>query len=281
MAAASSWMGPQPQPWRTRGWRAGEWSRRRGCASRAHWPRADCRPAGGGWRWRGWAATDQGTAATAIEVAGLVHVYPDGTRALDGVDLRVVAGESVAIIGQNGSGKTTLARHLNGLLRPTEGIVRIQGRDIAGARVARLAAVVGLALQDPDQQIFAGRVRAEVAFGPRNLGMRGLDLDGAVADALAAVGLADAVDAIPYDLGYARRKLLAIASVLAMRTPIIILDEPTTGQDLRGATIVREIVRRLTARGADRPRDQPRHALRGRDVRACRRHARGPDRPGR
>ena len=190
-----------------------------------------------------------GAAAAAIEVAGLVHVYPDGTRALDGVDLRVAVGESVAIIGQNGSGKTTLVRHLNGLLRPTEGAVRIDGRDIAGTRVARLAAIVGLAFQDPDQQIFAGRVRAEVAFGPRNLGLRGPDLDGAVADALAAVGLADAVDAIPYDLGYARRKLLAIASVLAMRTPIVILDEPTTGQDLRGATIVREIVRRLTAEG--------------------------------
>jgi energy-coupling factor transport system ATP-binding protein len=79
--------------------------------------------------------------------------------------------------------------------------------------------------------------------------MRGPDLDDAVADALAAVGLADAVDAIPYDLGYPRRKLLAIASVLAMQTPIVILDEPTTGQDLRGATIVREIVRRLTSEG--------------------------------
>jgi energy-coupling factor transport system ATP-binding protein len=197
----------------------------------------------------GMSATDQGTAAAAIEVAGLVHVYPDGTRALDGVDLRVAVGEAVAIIGQNGSGKTTLVRHLNGLLRPTEGSVRIDGRDIAGTRVARLAAIVGLAQQDPDQQIFAGRVRAEVAFGPRNLGLRGPDLDGAVADALAAVGLSDAVDAIPYDLGHARRKLLAIASVLAMRTPIIILDEPTTGQDLRGATIVREIVRRLTGEG--------------------------------
>ena len=195
------------------------------------------------------AAGGGGSMAAAIEVAGLVHAYPDGTRALAGVDLRVAVGESVAIIGQNGSGKTTLVRHLNGLLRPTEGAVRIDGRDIAGTRVARLAAVVGLAFQDPDQQIFAGRVRAEVAFGPRNLGMRGPDLAGAVADALAAVGLADAVDAIPYDLGYARRKLLAIASVLAMQTPIVILDEPTTGQDLRGATIVREIVRRLTSEG--------------------------------
>ncbi len=194
-------------------------------------------------------APDQGTAAAAIEVAGVVHVYPDGTRALDGVGLRVAVGESVAIIGQNGSGKTTLVRHLNGLLRPTEGSVRIDGRDIAGTRVARLAAIVGLAQQDPDQQIFAGRVRAEVAFGPRNLGLRGPDLDGAVADALAAVGLSDAVDAIPYDLGHARRKLLAIASVLAMRTPIIILDEPTTGQDVRGATIVRGIVRRLAGEG--------------------------------
>jgi energy-coupling factor transport system ATP-binding protein len=190
-----------------------------------------------------------GPAGTAIEVAGVVHAYPDGTRALESVDLRVAAGESVAIIGQNGSGKTTLVRHLNGLLRPTEGVVRLDGRDIAGVRVARLAGLVGLAFQDPDRQIFARHVRDEVAFGPRNLGLRGLDLDRAVADALAIVGLADAVDAIPYDLGYARRKLLAIASVLAMRTPIVILDEPTTGQDLRGGTIVREIVRRLAAEG--------------------------------
>ena len=185
----------------------------------------------------------------AIEVTGLVHVYPDGTLALAGVDLRVVAGESVAIVGQNGSGKTTLVRHLNGLLRPTEGVVRVDGRDIAGERVARLAAVVGLAFQDPDRQIFAGRVSAEVAFGPRNLGVRGGGLDDAVADALAAVGLADAADANPYDLGWARRKLLAIGSVLAMRTPIVILDEPTTGQDLRGARRVQDIVRGLAAEG--------------------------------
>ncbi|HEX2754963.1 MAG TPA: ABC transporter ATP-binding protein, partial [Candidatus Limnocylindrales bacterium] len=104
-----------------------------------------------------------------IEIAGLVHVYPDGTRALDGVDLAIGPGETLAIVGQNGSGKSTLVRHLNGLLRPTEGTVRIDGRDIAGQRVARLAATVGLVFQDPDRQIFAGKVRTEVAFGPRNL----------------------------------------------------------------------------------------------------------------
>ena len=184
-----------------------------------------------------------------IEISGLVHVYPDGTRALDGLDLRVAPGEIVAIVGQNGSGKSTLVRHLNGLLRPTGGTVRIDGRDIAGQRVARLAATVGLVFQDPDRQIFAGHVRAEVAFGPRNLGLRGAELDRRVAEALEVVGLAGAADGNPYDLGHSRRKLLAIASVLAMRTPIVVLDEPTTGQDLRGVARVRAIVAALAAEG--------------------------------
>ena len=188
-------------------------------------------------------------AAPAIRVAGLVHVYPEGTLALDGVDLAIETGELVAIVGQNGSGKSTLVRHLNGLLRPTAGTVEILGEDAAGLRVAALAARVGLAFQDPDRQIFAGRVRAEVAFGPRNMGLRGEALETAVRDALAAVGLAAELDANPYDLGYSRRKLLAIASVLAMRTPIVILDEPTTGQDLRGVGRVRAIVDGLVAEG--------------------------------
>ncbi len=188
-------------------------------------------------------------AAPAIRVAGLVHVYPEGTLALDGVDLAIETGELVAIVGQNGSGKSTLVRHLNGLLRPTAGTVEILGEDAAGLRVAALAARVGLAFQNPDRQIFAGRVRAEVAFGPRNMGLRGEALETAVRDALAAVGLAAELDANPYDLGYSRRKLLAIASVLAMRTPIVILDEPTTGQDLRGVGRVRAIVDGLVAEG--------------------------------
>jgi energy-coupling factor transport system ATP-binding protein len=184
-----------------------------------------------------------------IEIVGLVHVYPEGTRALDGLDLRATTGEAVAIVGQNGSGKSTLVRHLNGLLRPTEGTVRIDGRDITGERVARLAATVGLVFQDPDRQIFAGNVRAEVAFGPRNLGLRGAELDRRVAEAIEDVGLAGAADENPYDLGYSRRKLLAIASVLAMRTPIVVLDEPTTGQDLRGVARVRTIVAALAVEG--------------------------------
>ena len=179
----------------------------------------------------------------------LVHVYPEGTRALDAVDLTVRRGERVAIIGQNGSGKTTLVRHFNGLLRPTDGRVFVDGADAAGRRVAALAASVGLAFQDPDRQIFAGRVRSEVGFGPRNLGRTGADLERAIDEALVATGLDGEANTNPYDLGYSRRKLLALASILAMGTPVVVLDEPTTGQDARGVERIRLIVERLAGAG--------------------------------
>lgn len=173
----------------------------------------------------------------------LVHVYREsGVRALDGVTLRIGAGERVAIVGQNGSGKTTLVRHLNGLLRPTSGRVTIDGTDAAELTVAQLAARVGLVFQDPDRQIFAGSVRAEVEFGPRNLGRRGPELRQAVERALEAAGLAGVEASNPYDLGQSRRKLLALASVLAMETRVLVLDEPTTGQDARGTARIQRIV---------------------------------------
>lgn len=185
----------------------------------------------------------------AVELDSVGFVYPDGTRALAEVSLRVPAGQRLAVIGQNGSGKSTLVRQLNGLLQPTEGRVLVEGRDARGRHVAQLAATVGLAFQNPDRQIFAGRVRREVEFGPRNLGLRGRALDDAVARALDAVGMADQADANPYDLGYSRRKLLAIASILAIGTPIVVLDEPTTGQDAAGVERVRRIVADLAASG--------------------------------
>jgi energy-coupling factor transport system ATP-binding protein len=187
-----------------------------------------------------------------VEIAaeGLVHVYREGSvRALDGVDLRITPGERVALVGQNGSGKTTLVRHLNGLLRPTEGRVTIDGTDAASMTVAQLAARVGLVFQDPDRQVFSGSVRAEVEFGPRNLGRRGAEMAAAVDAALDATGLAGEERTNPYDLGQSRRKLLALASVLAMRTPVLILDEPTTGQDARGVERVRAVVDAVAAEG--------------------------------
>jgi energy-coupling factor transport system ATP-binding protein len=185
----------------------------------------------------------------AISLDAVHFTYPDGTVALDGVSLEIAAGERVAIVGQNGSGKSTLVRQLNGLLRPTAGRVLLDGREAADRHVAELAAIVGLAFQNPDRQIFASSVRREVGFGARNVGRRGAALDAAVAAALEAVGLADAADANPYDLGYSRRKLLAIASILAMETPIVVLDEPTTGQDARGVARVARIVNQLAVAG--------------------------------
>jgi energy-coupling factor transport system ATP-binding protein len=184
-----------------------------------------------------------------IDFERVVFDYPDGTRALAGVDLAIRPGERVAIIGRNGSGKSTLVRQLNGLLRPTEGRVLLDGDDTRGRHVAELARTVGLLFQNPDRQIFAGSVRGEVAFGPRNLGRRGAELDRAVEAALVAVGLDGMSDAHPYDLGYSRRKLLALASILAMQTPIVVLDEPTTGQDAHGVARVQAIVARLSAEG--------------------------------
>jgi len=176
-------------------------------------------------------------------------VYPDGTRALAGVDLAISAGEAVAIIGQNGSGKSTLVRHLDGLLRPSEGRVLHDGSDIAETRVAALASAVGIVFQNPDRQIFAGRVKHEVAYGPRILGRTQEQVAAASKAALDAVGLTGTEDTNPYDLGYSRRKLLTLASVLAMDTPVIVLDEPTTGQDARGVARIQAVIRDLTSRG--------------------------------
>ncbi|MGA3058190.1 MAG: ABC transporter ATP-binding protein [Candidatus Limnocylindrales bacterium] len=187
--------------------------------------------------------------APSIEFEAVSFAYPDGTQALAGVSLRIEPGEVVAIVGQNGSGKSTLVRHLNGLLRPVSGRVLLDGADIRPVHVARLAARVGLAFQNPDRQLFAGRVSAEVEFGPCNLGIRGMELAERVRGALEDVGLAGMASANPYDLGYSRRKLLALASVLAMRTPVLVLDEPTTGQDARGVARVQDVVARAAAEG--------------------------------
>lgn len=184
-----------------------------------------------------------------LATEGLGFTYPDGTRALEGVDLRIGAGEQVALIGQNGSGKSTLVRHFDGLLRATEGRVLVGDEPVGRRHVADLARLVGIVFQNPDRQIFAGNVRAEVVFGPRNLGVRGSELEARVGAALEAVGLRGLEATNPYDLGYSRRKLLGLASVLAMATPAVILDEPTTGQDARGVARVRQIVAGLAAAG--------------------------------
>jgi len=184
-----------------------------------------------------------------IRCEGLVFEYPDGTRALDGVDLSIEAGEAVAIEGRNGSGKSTLVRTWNGLLRPTAGEVLVDGASTAGRPIAAHARIVGLTFQDPDRQLFERTCRREVAFGARNVGLRGAALDGAVREALNAVGLSERTDANPYDLGPSKRRLLALAAVLAMRTPVVVLDEPTMGLDTAEIARVAAVVARLRTEG--------------------------------
>ena len=184
-----------------------------------------------------------------IHVEGVVHRYGDDVLALAGVDLRIEPGQRVAIVGRNGSGKTTLAKHLNGLLRPASGRVVIGGGDIASEPVHRLAATVGFVFQHPDDQLFERSVLREVSFGPRNLG-RSADETGRLTEAaLAATGLADDRATNPYDLDLSRRKLVALASVLAVDPPVVVLDEPTTGQDAAGVARIGAIVDALAAGG--------------------------------
>ena len=184
-----------------------------------------------------------------IDVENVSFAYPDGTRALDNASLRIEPGQRVAIVGQNGSGKSTLVRHFNGLLRPKAGIVRLGGEAIGLRHVAELARLVGIAFQNPDRQIFGRSVGAEVRFGAKNIGLSGAELDRRAASALDQVGLTGSEAVNPYDLGFSRRKLLGIASILAMQTPVVVLDEPTTGQDAAGVERVAAIIANLSAAG--------------------------------
>lgn len=179
--------------------------------------------------------------AERIRLEDVSHVYDDTIEALRDVDLTFGTG-CVALLGHNGSGKTTLAKHLNGLLTPTEGHVRIEGVDTRERSVATLAATVGLAFQNPDDQLFRSTVRDEVRFGPENLDRTEA---GGVDAALDALELTDLADESTYELGRALRKRVAIASVVAMGTDIVVLDEPTAGQDAAGQRVIGELVEHL------------------------------------
>ena len=154
-----------------------------------------------------------------------------------------------AIIGQNGAGKTTLVRLLKGLLKPSAGTILYQGEDISKRTVASLAGQVGYVFQNPDDQIFKYKVIDEVMFGPLNIGMPKEKAKEKAMEALALTELTSYAGENPYDLELSQRKLVAIASVLAMDTDVIILDEPTIAQDYRGKEIIRNIITSLSGQG--------------------------------
>jgi len=170
-------------------------------------------------------------------------------QALFGVSLIINTGEQVAIVGQNGAGKTTLVKHLNGLLQPTSGYVRIGDWDTTKCSVAKLAHRVGYVFQNPDEQLFSKNVGMEVAFGPKNLGYSSEQVQASVKDALGMTELSDKTETNPYDLSPTWRKMVALASVIAMDTDIVIFDEPTTGQDSANIARIANVIKVLRERG--------------------------------
>jgi len=166
-----------------------------------------------------------------LELQGVAHAYPDGHQALFGVDLHVHRGERVALLGPNGAGKTTLVLHLNGILVPGAGSVRVSGLAVEKKNLQEIRRRVGIVFQDPDDQLFMGTVRQDVAFGPANLGLRGAELDARVMEALAKVGMEEYADRPPHHLSFGQRRRVAVATVLAMEPEILVLDEPSSNLD--------------------------------------------------
>ena len=194
-------------------------------------------------------ATNDLSSTPLVEAQSLAFHYESGAAALTDVSLRIAARDFIALIGQNGSGKTTLAKHLNGLLHPQSGRVQLFGRDLRDLPMNTVAADVGYVFQNPDHQIFAATVLDEVAFGPHNFALGRAEAAERVHSALEAVGLLGLEAADPFLLGKGERQRLAVASLLAMRPRLLILDEPTTGLDYDEQRRMMDLLARLHSQG--------------------------------
>ncbi|MGD9029918.1 MAG: energy-coupling factor transporter ATPase [Anaerolineae bacterium] len=180
-----------------------------------------------------------------LSVQDVGYVYDDGTVALRGVSMDVREGEYVLIIGQNGAGKTTLVKHFLSLLEPTEGIVTFGGADTRELAVSELASRIGYIAQNPDNQIFNQTVEDEVAFALRNLDFPSAEVEERTVETLTAMGLLERRKDHPLALPKGDRARVVIAAILAMEPEVVIFDEPTTGQDYRGAKYILDVSRRL------------------------------------
>ncbi len=169
--------------------------------------------------------------APALRVTELSFAYPDGRRALEGINLAVQPGERVALLGPNGAGKTTLVLHLNGVLQPASGSVQVGELPVAREHVREIRRRVGIVFQDPDDQLFMPTVAEDVAFGPANFGVRGAELEARVNGALAAVGMAEHAARSPLHLSGGQRRRAALATVLSCDPQILVLDEPSSNLD--------------------------------------------------
>jgi len=181
-----------------------------------------------------------------IEVRDVDFVYPDGTQALTEINLEIHKGEMIALIGQNGSGKTTLSKNLNGLYKPTRGEIIVDGLNSKKGSITQMVRRVGYVFQNPDHQLFNNNCWDEIAYGPRNIQLPEEEVKERVEEAIRVVGLPDSYrHEHPFFLSKGLRQRVAIASILALRPQVIIVDEPTTGQDARQSLEIMDFLKRL------------------------------------
>lgn len=184
-----------------------------------------------------------------IKVENVSHVYPNGVTAISGVNLEITDGEIVAVLGSNGSGKTTLVKHFNGLLKPTLGKITINGMNTKKERIAKLSSQVGYVFQNPNHQTFLPTVKQELYYGCKNLKMPEDEMEKRVQKAIKLFELEDLLEANPFDLNSSKRKEIGMASIMAVSPKVIVLDEPTTGQDHKGCRRVLELVQMFQKHG--------------------------------
>lgn len=184
-----------------------------------------------------------------ISMRNVNFFYDEDVQALKDITLDIYEGEFIGIIGQNGAGKSTLLKNIIGLLKPSSGHIEVLGRDIREINVSRMSLSVGFVLQNPDLQLFADTVKEEIAFGLENLGYEGREKEEKINQALSEIGIEHLKEEFPPSLSKGDRAKVVIASVLAMDPPIIIFDEPTSGQDYNGCRQILDIAMNLNEEG--------------------------------
>ncbi len=186
--------------------------------------------------------------APSLQISNLAFAYPDGNQALFGVNLTINKGERVALLGPNGAGKTTLVMHMNGIHPTMQGEVRVAGELVDVKNKDSLKSIrskVGIVFQDPDDQLFMPTVGEDIAFGPYNMGIRGDELNAVVDEALTQVGMLEFKDRAPHHLSFGQRRRVAVATVLAMKPEILVMDEPSSNLDPASRRELADVVRSL------------------------------------
>ena len=166
-----------------------------------------------------------------LKINNLSYTYPDGHKALKGIDFSINQGESIAILGPNGAGKTTLILHLNGILGELKGEIKVDGLEYSSENIGKIRKTVGVVFQDPDDQLFMPTVIEDVMFGPKNFGYSNEESETNAVEALKMVGMENFQDRAPHHLSFGQKRKVAIATVLASKPKLLVLDEPASNLD--------------------------------------------------